>query len=328
MVLTIGLQYKFKSLQWLSTIPPILFIIAFKIYINRVHLPAFQYFIPTEDEIKMARVHSERADARGNRLGRRFGHPALHADLFTPMMHAKLMPLLSQVYQGNIGKDEAKLDEYGGQKLEAQVVPGGIKIAAISQTDLEYDPALYQRDRGELDWDARSMSSTVMYDGPDSAKSGNHASSPSVPKLAGYDRYLAGGPQYPSPQFPSPQSDIELDTMHEPLLNPQDYGYYIQQQAFASQQSLSLSMPPSMHQDSLGSSREAPTHRPLERSYSPYPPEQSPAYSPARSPEPQHQPNRQTLTSPIQQYPPVSPYSTHSRQGSANNLAGYGAHRG
>ena len=132
-LIAIGLQYRFRSLQWLSTIPPILFIVAFKIYIDRVHLPAFQYYIPTEEEIKVARVHSERADARGNRLERRFGHPALQTDLFTPMLHAKMMPLLSQVYHGNLGKEEAKLKEYGGQKMEAQIVPGGIKIAAVSQ---------------------------------------------------------------------------------------------------------------------------------------------------------------------------------------------------
>jgi hypothetical protein len=52
------------------------------------------------------------------------------------MLHAKMMPLLSQVYQGKIGRDEAKLNEYGGQKLEAQVVPGGIKIASVSQVCL------------------------------------------------------------------------------------------------------------------------------------------------------------------------------------------------
>jgi len=49
------------------------------------------------------------------------------------MLHAKMMPLLSQVYHGNLGKEEAKLKEYGGQKMEAQIVPGGIKIAAVSQ---------------------------------------------------------------------------------------------------------------------------------------------------------------------------------------------------
>jgi len=51
------------------------------------------------------------------------------------MLHAKMMGLLSQVYSGKIARDHAKLDEYGGQKLEAQVVQG-IKIAAIDQRDL------------------------------------------------------------------------------------------------------------------------------------------------------------------------------------------------
>ncbi|GLB37735.1 putative cytosolic domain of 10TM putative phosphate transporter [Lyophyllum shimeji] len=330
MVLTIGLQYRFRSLQWLSTIPPLLFVLAYKIYINRVHLPIFQYFIPTEEEIRVARVHSQRADARHDRLGRRFGHPALHAELFTPMLHAKMMPLLSQVYHGKIGKDEAKLSEYGGQKLEAQVVPGGIKIAAISQNDLEYDPTLYQRDRGELDWDARSMASTVMYDGPESAKSPyQHGSSPSVSKLPGYDRYLTGGPQHHHQH-----SDIELsklDSMQEPLLDPRSFEYYQQQQGVVSQQSLMLNIPPLMYQDPLGSTREAPTHRPQERSYSPSPAYSSPVYSPAQSPEPQYQPYQQApMYSPAQQYPPVrqpSPFVQHSRQNSSNNLAGRGAHR-
>ncbi|KAG6857190.1 hypothetical protein H0H87_008255 [Tephrocybe sp. NHM501043] len=313
MVLTIGLQYRFKSLQWLSTIPPILFIVAYKIYINRVYVPAFQYFIPTDEEIRLAKVHSERSDARGNRLERRFGHPALHADLFTPMLHAKMMPLLSQVYQGRIGKEEAKMEEYGGQKLEAQVVPGGIKIAAVSQNDLEYDLALYQRDRGELDWDARSMASTVMFDGPDSAaKSLYHGSSPSVSKLPGYDQYMSGGTYHPQ------QSEIEL-----PLLNSRDY---FQQQPSSQ---LNLAIPPSLYQDPLGSSREAPTHRPQERSYSPYPPEHSPAFSPSQSPELQvTYPSYQHLAarSPEQHYPPrqVSPY--YSQQDSSN-MAGRGAHR-
>ena len=48
------------------------------------------------------------------------------------MLHAKMMPLLNQVYSGKIGRDEAKLNEYGGQAMQAQVVEG-IKIAAIDQ---------------------------------------------------------------------------------------------------------------------------------------------------------------------------------------------------
>ena len=134
----IGLQYQFKSLQWLSTIPPILIVIVFKIYVNRRFDSAFRYYNPTDEELRQAKVYSERADNKGNRLEKRFGHPALHAELFTPMLHLKMMPLLSQVYKGKIDRDQAKLDEYGGQKMEAQVVEGGIKIAAIDQVRLYF----------------------------------------------------------------------------------------------------------------------------------------------------------------------------------------------
>lgn len=62
----IGLQYRFSSFQWVSTVPPILFVLAYKIYINRTFLPKFRYFIPTEEDLRQAKVHSERGDVRGN----------------------------------------------------------------------------------------------------------------------------------------------------------------------------------------------------------------------------------------------------------------------
>jgi len=46
------------------------------------------------------------------------------------MLHANMMPLLSQVYNGKIASSKTKLDEYGGQKMDAHIVEG-IKIAAI-----------------------------------------------------------------------------------------------------------------------------------------------------------------------------------------------------
>lgn len=240
MLLTIGLQYRFRSFQWLTTVPPILFILIFKIYISQVYLPAFEYHIPSEEEIKLARVHSERADARKNRLERRFGHPALHAELFTPMLHARMMPLLSEVYQGNLGKEEATMREYGGQKMEAQVVPGGIRIAAISQNELEYDPALYQRDRGELDWDACSMASTQIFDTVPMISHNFHGSTSSLGTLPAYDRYLSHGPQ----------------GVTEPLLNARS--------RFGSQQNSVSSIPPSSYQQPFDHDREAPLHRPQE----------------------------------------------------------------
>lgn len=280
--IAIGLQYRFSSFQWVSTVPPMLIVMVYKFYINRTFVPQFRYFSPTEDELRQAKVYSERADNKGNRLEKRFGHPALHADLFTPMLHAKMIPLLTQVYTGKIHSDKAKMDEYGGQNMDAQIVPGGIKIAAISQNDLEYDPALYRRDRGELDWDQQSISSTTLMDGGSSLqpqKSMFYANN-STSKLLGYDSYLAQGPG-------THASEIEMtpiDSIQEPLLSPRAYEL---QQGFSSQQTLVSDTPPQIYQQFTDTPREAPLHRPQERSYSPSPSYTTePQYHGVRSPTP------------------------------------------
>ncbi|KAK0486130.1 DUF221-domain-containing protein [Armillaria novae-zelandiae] len=140
----IGLQYKFKSYQWLSTIPPIIIIIVFKWFLMYKFDNAFRYYVPTQEELRNTK-------------------PALTAELFTPMLHAKMMPLLKQVYKGKVtlADTTAKLNEYGGQNVQAQVFEG-IKIAAVAQEDLEYDPDLYQQACTNAGWDGRCMTTTTM----------------------------------------------------------------------------------------------------------------------------------------------------------------------
>ncbi|KAJ7828540.1 hypothetical protein B0H14DRAFT_3088215 [Mycena olivaceomarginata] len=259
----------------------------FSIYIDRSFDSAFRYYIPTPEELDAAKIHSERADARANKLEKRFGHPALHADLFTPMLHANMMGLLSQVYQGKISREHAKLGEYGGQKMDAQVVQG-IKIAAIDHRDLEFDPNLYRKNWAD-DWDNQSMASTTVF-GESSvslhpAKSHYYASQASLPRVPGYDNYLASGPNS------AVGHDIELsrmDSINEPLLTPR-MGYY--QHLGASQ--ASISTPPSLYQEPMMTGgREAPLHRPQGDMSPQYPPQQYP-------PQPYHQqhPSQQSLRS-------------------------------
>lgn len=223
--------------------------------------------------------------------------------------------------------------------MEAQVVPGGIKIAAIDQVcfflfyfavviigtsfflfflqeHLEYDPALYQRDRGELDWDARSIASTAVF-GEDPAGYNNSTS-----KFAGYDKYLAHGPGSVS------EHEIELkrfDTAEEPLLSPRSMAMH--QQGFTSQQSLAPSLPASSHYSTRDA---APLHRPGQesRSYSP-----SPAYMSTESLN-QGSTSHLHLNLSNSGQSPVSPYPgseftptqehQHQRSTSGNLLAGGG----
>jgi hypothetical protein len=109
-----------------------LIILFFKIWLRRKFASRFRYYIPTDQELREAQIHSGQGDTRGHRLQKRFGHPALQSELFTPMLHAKMMPLLADVYKGRIANEQARLGEYGGQKLEAQVVEGGVRFAAVN----------------------------------------------------------------------------------------------------------------------------------------------------------------------------------------------------
>ncbi|KAF8316081.1 DUF221-domain-containing protein [Clavulina sp. PMI_390] len=222
MVLTIGLVHGWKSFLWVSAAPPILIILIFKQWLVRVYMKDFRFYVPSEEDIARSKIWSDAADAKADRLSRRFGHPALHADLYTPMVHSNMIGLLAQVYHGRLSDDTAGLSEYGNQKVGATITPGGLKIAGIDENQLEYDPALYQRDRGEADWDTRSIASTDMLHR-------HHPSSPSLGKdeyfhsrspsgtLAGYDSYMARGPsgsQHGHAMYPganaSTDSNIEL----------------------------------------------------------------------------------------------------------------------
>jgi len=92
----------------------------------------------------------------------------------------------------------------------------------FTQSDLEYDPALYQRDRGEADWDTRSISTMAM---------GSTMTGSTFFNGGKYDRYLNHGP--------AGHQEYEmgkLDSMEEPLLSPRSMA--LQQQGFSSQQTL------------------------------------------------------------------------------------------
>lgn len=261
MTLTIGLAHGWRSFYWVSCLPPIIFVVICKIWWQRTFMEQFRYYIPSDQELASTVVHSERADNKGNRLEKRFGHPALHADLFTPMLHKKMMPLLAEVYHGRLATDSAKLEEYGGQKLQAQIAPGGIKIAGVDEQQLEYDPALYQRDRGELDWDQRSIGAgTVLGDGStlSHSKSGFYASS-TRGAPAGYDQYMQQGPMRTG--TPSKGLNVESYEMSRrggseanlPLLNTQGAPGY------ASQYSLHDRSPSVGPHGAYGASHDAPS---------------------------------------------------------------------
>ncbi|SNX85875.1 uncharacterized protein MEPE_04584 [Melanopsichium pennsylvanicum] len=171
--------------QAIAALPPILMLIAFKIYCRRTFDSRFDWYIPNEAEIAASKIHA--GDARHNRLQRRFGHPTLNSKLFTPMVHAKVKHLLPEVYKGRLDTGVAMVD---GRKVETEQVAGGLKIAAIEEDQLEYDP--YK------DSDARSVMSGTTLGAMTMARGVGTPGSMAVPRndyfKDQYASYMAGGP--------------------------------------------------------------------------------------------------------------------------------------
>lgn len=146
----------------------------------------------------------------------------------------------------------------------------------MTQRDLEYDPALYQRDRGELDWDQRSISSAAVLSDSGAptlygSKSGfftpEGRNSP-APQLGGYDQYMTHGPGGQLEHLPLLQSNESRPTISPQESTSSGLGY-AQPVRYPSppvgrMSPSQVQYPPSpVHQGSPSDGyREAPTHRP------------------------------------------------------------------
>jgi calcium permeable stress-gated cation channel len=218
------------------------------------------------------------------------------------------------------------------------------------QRDLEYDPTLYQRDRGELDWDQRSIGTTAVLAGDGSSinptksayyanPSGRGSPAPpygrASPAPSAYDRYSSRGPMH----HPNASGEIELariDTNADQLpllMSQQGYfdgapprpvsGQHYQQSSpgratpppGAPRMSPSGQYPPApmMYRNEGDSYREAPLHRPFPHQQSSLSLQSRQAPSSYSAPQPPHS---------------RTPSAYSSLQGGdAQNIAGRGTYR-
>jgi hypothetical protein len=120
--------------RWAACVPPIFVILGFKMFLTKQFDKQFRFYCPTDEELRNTKQHTK--DERRNYITNRFGHPALHAELFTPMVHADQVHLLDQVYSGHTSTSKLRVKEMGGQKVDA-VSSGGITFAAIKQVAIQ-----------------------------------------------------------------------------------------------------------------------------------------------------------------------------------------------
>lgn len=177
MLLSLGLKMGWGAGRWAAAIPPIIAISAFKYTLNRKFSKQFYYYLPDSEEAATSKVHNQNADVKRGRLAKRFGHAALHADLFTIQVHDKHVHLLEEVLPQSIHKSN---------NFKEEIVSDGLKYEAVTEEQLEELPI---RDRGEMDWDFRSMNSAVTGSKIDRSGAGTPGSM--------YSYYQSTGPTLP-----------------------------------------------------------------------------------------------------------------------------------
>ncbi|ORY28026.1 hypothetical protein BCR39DRAFT_576859 [Naematelia encephala] len=152
MVLTTGLIRQ-RWLDAVAAVPPLIIMVAFKIWIDKTAGNRFRYFEPTPQEAEAERQASmSEKRTRYSEMEKRFLHPALQQDkLFTIMVHKSQEALARDV-----------LSSYPW--FAAKHMHNGVEIKAVREENLEYDP-LRDGPRDEAhqaEWDARSIGSTQM----------------------------------------------------------------------------------------------------------------------------------------------------------------------
>ncbi|GHJ86379.1 hypothetical protein NliqN6_2781 [Naganishia liquefaciens] len=153
MLLTIGLNRR-RYTDVIATVPSILILLAFKIFMARPLEKQFTFYEPTaqEAEEEFQRSLSEKR-INHHELEKRFLHPALQSNmLFAVMVHKSQEALAREV-----------LSEYPWFN-KSRHNPDAIDIKAVKPENLDFNPAKDDL-RNEATWETQSIASTQMLDG-------------------------------------------------------------------------------------------------------------------------------------------------------------------
>ena len=93
-------------------VPLPILLLSFKWYCSRSFDDQSEYYIKAGLKDPESHVGHGSKSRGTDRVGLKFGHPALYKPLITPMVHAKAQHVLSQIYGGRLGVDGASTADY------------------------------------------------------------------------------------------------------------------------------------------------------------------------------------------------------------------------
>lgn len=90
-----------------SMIPLPLMLLGFKIFCEKTYGDQTRYFITTRTNVEGGSINPTKRIQRSNdRIGKKFGHPALYKKLIRPMVHEKAQHMLEKLFSGRIDQEQ------------------------------------------------------------------------------------------------------------------------------------------------------------------------------------------------------------------------------
>ena len=108
----------------IALVPLPFLMLGFKYYCMRTFDDDMTYYTRTGmlDQERLG-VHDNKIN-RSERVGTKFGHPALNKPLITPMVHARAQHVLGQIYRGRLNSDGGRAMEYSDIAMEPMDTKG------------------------------------------------------------------------------------------------------------------------------------------------------------------------------------------------------------
>jgi hypothetical protein len=119
-IAAVVIKAAFGSWTMLGCMVPLpILLLGFKIYCSRTFEDQCRYYTKASLSDPESLPDAGKKPRRTDRVGVKFGHPALYKPLITPMVHAKAQHVLADIYRGRLDQDNRTQTGYSDIALES-----------------------------------------------------------------------------------------------------------------------------------------------------------------------------------------------------------------
>ncbi|WFD06185.1 hypothetical protein MVES1_001527 [Malassezia vespertilionis] len=245
MQVIIGIAVGFKQ-SWVKAVacvPPVLFVIAFRLYCHFQLEPKFLWYDPAPMEL--ARLQTPIKGSDKERLARQFGHPFLHDPLWTPVVYSDMLLASRSAYTGRVQSDYDFIEQHRTARKKYSRSDSSASSPAFlppCSSDAQFIASVPASIFGaDASGDARSDTFELWHESKGTAPAHSDETVDMYPMSEYYKEWndsvpgLAGPTQQDESAYPMPQ--FMRDALHRPYQQVSP-GHHVAQRDFAESRAL------------------------------------------------------------------------------------------